>query len=212
MKYLILILFLVPLLAWAQPRVKTSETSAIRKGLNTKTGDSIWYEIRITDYDDGGRDIVETPVVDTAQVISFVFTQVIEKLGLATFYLNQYWNADGPAIAHAEQAESLLEDFDSGISKRSISQYRSQIDSATWEVRINGGQPLAATININPTGKRLLLRVAGGSAITGFLAGETRIRLFNYPSQGLRTDLFRRLGVSWVEFWSADRNIKLKKL
>lgn len=211
MKYiLIIILFLFPLLASAQPRVKTSETSSLRRGVNPLKGDSVWYEIRRIEYDNGSSSTVEEALRDTAEVVRFLTVKVIDNLKLSTFYVNQLWQAE-TAKAHAKQAENLLEVFGTSISKESITQYDAQFDSTAWQVTVNGGQPQPATMVANGTGKRLLLRVAGGSPIQVFLVGDTRMILLNYPSQGREVDVFRVFGDEF-EFRDLTQSIKLKKL
>lgn len=106
MKYLIFFLLFLPVLATAQ-RVKTSETSAVRYGLNPRTGDSTWYEIRTIEYDDGAIDIIETTVVDTARLVNFAATSAVDNLKKSTFHVNGWWR-DAAAIGHALQVEALL--------------------------------------------------------------------------------------------------------
>lgn len=198
------------MLATAQQRVKTSETSAVRYGLNPRTGDSTWYEIRTTEYDDGSSDVAETVVQDTAQLISFAATSAVNNLKLSTFHANGMWK-DASAIAHALQVEALLAQFGTSLAAWTIERFREQVDSTEWLVRVNGGQPAAATVVVNPAGTRLVLRVGASPAINMFPVGDTRLRLLNYPSGGQNTDLFRVLDGQPLEYRSLTQNVIIRK-
>lgn len=212
MKYLIIMLFLVPMLASAQQRDKISEVSSLRYGFNPLTGDSTWYEVRTITWNDGSAKVDEQALRDTASVINFLGKEIEAAVKPITFYINRYWQAEQVARQHAKQAETLLGQFNSGISTWSIAKYREQFDSTAWEVKINGGQPQAATMVANPSGKRLLLKVGNNPNIQLFLVGDTSMILLNYPSQGQETDLIRVLGNNGFEFRDLTQSIKLKKL
>ncbi len=152
MKYLIIFLLLAPFLATAQ-RVKVSETSAVRHGLNPRTGDSTWYEIRTIEYDDGTTDVAETVVRDTAQLIDFAARSAVDNLKKSTFHVNGWWR-DAAAISHALQVEALLGQFGTSLAAWTIERERAEVDSTSWDVRVNGGHPQAATIAANPAGTR----------------------------------------------------------
>lgn len=208
--YLIIFLLSLPLLASAQGRVKINETSAVRYGLNPTTGDSTWYEIRTIEYSDGATDVTETIVQDTTQLINFAAISAVDNLKRSTFHVNGWWR-DAAAINHALQVEALLGQFGTSLAAWTIERERAEVDSTAWLVRVNGGQPQAATIAANPAGTRWRLQVGASPVINIFPVGDTRWRMLNYPGAGQNTDLFRVFGGPFLEYRSLSQNVVLRK-
>ena len=210
MKYLILTLFLFPFLASAQGRVKINETSAFREGVNPLTGDSTWYEIRTIEYSDGATDVTETIVQDTMQLINFAAISAVDNLKRSTFHVNGWWR-DAAAINHALQVEALLGQFGTSLAAWTIERERAEVDSTAWLVRVNGGQPQAATIAANPAGTRWHKQQGASPVINNLPVGDTRWRMQKYPGDGQNTDLFKVSGGPFLEYRSLSQNIIIRK-
>lgn len=175
----------------------------LRRGYNSITGDSAWYERTTTVFVNGVIDPEEILVGDTTALINRLFTQA-EQVGRAfAAVANEVWQKEEKYANPIFQANALATTvLDTSIVEVGIDRYGPEQDSTMWAVYVDGdsvGIGLVRILNDN----NLRLEI-GAQNINMRPAGDSWLAIINYPRQGIRTDLFRLRGEGKLEFRSVD--------
>lgn len=210
--------FLLSALACAgqNAAVDTAYTE-LRWGYNPQSGDSAWYKRTIIVYENGVIDPNEILVGDTATAINDLFTDAEDVGRQFARIVEEVWNKKAKYTAPILQANNLLNaTFDTSIIQISIDRYGPAQDSTIWDVYVDGvflDTALLRILNDN----NLRLEVAGGTNVNLRPVGDAWLAMINYPSAGLRTDLFRKRenggrlefrSLDWIENESGIRIVK----
>lgn len=175
----------------------------LRWGYNPSTGDSTWYQRTTVVYENGVIDPTEILVGDTATAINHLYNQAVDVARQFARIANEVWNKEEKYTSPILQANELLKQvFDTTIIQISIDVYGPAQDSTMWEVYVDGDSVGVGLLRIlNDNNLRLEINAHN---INLRPAGDSWLAMINYPSAGLRTDLFRKRENGPLEFRTLD--------